>query len=362
MITRRGFIISAAFGAAAARSVRAEGRYRLEKLVVSGFRGVLPGDPEVDVIRRLLEADEIAGVILLRRNIISPEQLIKLSLSLREAAGSFVPIISVDQEGGVVARVDAENGFSDWMSAAEAAFLLRSEQEIFDYYLARTRELAGVGINVNFGPVLDLNLNPMNPIIGRLDRSFGSDPEVVVRCASAFVRAHRATGIMTCGKHFPGHGSSLTDSHAEPTDVNATWMQEELLPFQSMASARLLDSVMSAHLIHRRFSGEDGLPVSLSKMALDQLETDVGFNGPVFTDDMQMGAITSNFSQETASIAAVAAGNTFLIYANHAQEHDAGTAIRVNRAVGNALEVGRIAEPVFMARLAKATGFLKQLS
>ncbi len=142
----------------------------------------------------MLETGAIAGVILLRRNIVSPEQLIKLSISLREAAGSFVPIISVDQEGGAVARLGVENGFSEWISAAEAAFMLKSEQDLFDYYFARALEMAAVGINVNFSPVIDLNLNPANPIIGRLDRAFGKDPQEVVRCASAFVRAHRAAG------------------------------------------------------------------------------------------------------------------------------------------------------------------------
>lgn len=355
-------MISTAYGIAAAQGARAEEESKVGKLVVSGFRGVLPGDPEVDVVRRLLEAGEISGVILLRRNIVSPEQLIKLSLSLREAAGSFVPIISIDQEGGAVARVDAENGFSDWMSAAEAAFLLKDEQEMFDYYLARARELAGVGVNVNFGPVLDLNLNPLNPIVGRLDRSFGPNPEVVVRCASAFVRAHRAVGVKTCGKHFPGHGSSLTDSHIEPTDVNETWAPEELEPFRLMAGAGLLDSVMSAHLVHRRFSTDDGLPVSLSRIAVEQLQTDVGFGGPVFTDDMQMGAIIRRFSEETASVAAVSAGNTFLIYANHAKEHDVGTAVRINRSIEAAMVDGRISVPVWASRVALASEFLNQLS
>lgn len=329
--------------------------------MVTGFRGVLPGDAEVDEVRRLLEAGNIAGVILLKRNIVSPEQLIKLAISLREAAGSFIPIISVDQEGGAVARLGPRNGFSEWMSAAEAAYVLKSENDLFGYYFTRAMEMASVGINVNFGPVLDLNLNPVNPIIGRLDRAFGSDPAGVIRCASAFVRAHRAAGIMTCGKHFPGHGSSLTDSHAEPTDVNATWVDDELVPFRVMAEAGMLDAVMTAHLLHRSFSDGDRTPASLSRQTFARLGKDIGFNGPVFTDDMQMKAIAGTFSEGAAAVAAVAAGNTFLINANHGREHDIGTAARVNQAIIEALENGRITDAVWRERTAKASSFMAKL-
>lgn len=361
MITRRTFIAATGALAVGAPPTRAPAQGSLGQLVVTGFRGVLPGDPEVDAVRRLLEAGKIAGVILLRRNVVSPEQLIKTVISFREAAGSFAPIISLDQEGGAVARLDVDNGFSEWMSAAEAAFVLKSEQDLFDYYYARALEMAGVGINVNFGPVLDLNLNPVNPIIGRLDRAFGRDPDDVVRCATAFVRAHRAAGIMTCGKHFPGHGSSLTDSHVELTNVDATWVEDELIPFRTMAEAGMLDAIMNAHLLHRDFSDGDHIPASLSRQTVDRLEQDIGFDGPVFTDDMQMKAVASVLSEGAAAVAAVAAGATFLIYANHAGEHDIGTAARINHAVRVAIAGGQIAETVWQERISKASTFMARL-
>ena len=361
MLTRRNLLVSAGLGLLPVHTAFAEPTPIAGKLVVTGFRGVLPGDPDVDAVRRLLEAGDIAGVILLRRNVVSPEQLIKLAISLRQAAGSFVPIISVDQEGGAIARLEPGNGFSEWMSAAEAAFVLKSENDLFDYYFTRATEMAGAGINVNFGPVLDLNLNPVNPIIGRLDRAFGRDPEDVVRCASAFVRAHRAAGVMTCGKHFPGHGSSVTDSHVEPTDVNATWVEDELVPFRVMAESRLLDSVMTAHLLHGWFSDGDRTPSSLSKQALKRLEQDIGFHGPVFTDDMQMKAVAGVFSEGDAAIAAVAAGNTFLIHANHSREHDIGTAERINQSVTEAIADGRIPANVWQQRNRKAAAFMGKL-
>lgn len=162
----------------------------------------------MDRIRRYLEAGEIGGVILLKRNITSLEQILDLTKVFREASGPVPPIISIDQEGGSVARVGNWNGFRNWMSADGIARAGMSDYDVRGYYIERARELAMVGINVNFGPVVDLNVNPSNPIIGSLGRSYGSDTVDVVRFATQFVQAHRSVDVKTCIKHFPGHGSS----------------------------------------------------------------------------------------------------------------------------------------------------------
>ena len=301
-------------------------------------------------------------MILLSRNIVSPDQVLKLSLAFREAAAPTIPIISIDQEGGAVARLDAANGFSDWMSAAEMAFFAMTDADAFDYFLTRAREMMSVGINLNLGPVLDLNVNPLNPIIGALDRSFGKDPATVVRLASAFVHAHHAAGVMTCGKHFPGHGSSTTDSHQEQTDINATWTEQELVPFREMASLGNLDSVMTSHVIHRRFSDGEDRPVSLSRKGTALACAEIGFDGPILTDDLQMRAITDHYGQSEAAVAALKAGNTFLIYANHREANTIDTAAEVNSGLRAALSTGELDDLTLSARQRTASLFFDRVS
>jgi beta-N-acetylhexosaminidase len=359
-LNRRIFLLGVAIGSAPLCRAHADTLISPRSVIVTGFRGTAKGDPEVDTVCRLLESGEAAGVLLLRRNIVSPEQVLKLSLAFREAAGAFVPIVAVDQEGGEVTRLDATNGFTNWMSAADLANTLPKEQEVFDYYVERARELSSVGINLNFGPVVDLNRNPLNPIIGRLDRSFGLESDTVVRCASAFIDAHRAAGVETCCKHFPGHGSSETDSHLESTDVSQSWSEDELIPFQTLAASGRMDALMTSHLNLQRFS-DGGKPVSLSTEALNFVRNKIGFQGAVFTDDMQMSALTQTYPEAAAAVAAISAGNTFLIYANHNDEQDVTTAARVNQAVAEAVANGAIDPVILENRAHVASAFLGRL-
>ena len=330
------------------------------KLIITGFRGTTTSDPEVRSILRYLEADQIAGVLLLKRNIVSPEQVLKLSLAFREASAR-VPIIAIDQEGGSIARLDASNGFSDWMSAAEMSSSDMTDEEIFEYYLVRAREMMSVGINLNFGPVLDLNVNPLNPIIGMFGRSFGKTSATVVRLASTFVQVHRAVGIMTCAKHFPGHGSSVSDSHLAVTDINSTWSEEELRPFREMSSLGNLDCLMTSHVILRRFSDDGTRPVSLSRKGVDAARTELGYSGPIVTDDLQMRAITSGFTQEAAAVAAVNAGHTFLVYANYGDEFTIDTAAAVQGALRAALSTGDLELSTLVEQQNVASLFLDRL-
>jgi beta-N-acetylhexosaminidase len=241
------------------------------------------------------------------------------------------------------------------------AFADMTDSETFDYYEARARQMMSVGINLNFGPVLDLNQNPLNPIIGALDRSYGKDPAKVVRLATSFVAAHRAAGVMSCGKHFPGHGSSLADTHIGPADINPSWSEEELLPFREMVALGILDSVMLSHVVHRRFSDQGSVPVSLSKTGMDVLRSDLGFLGPVVTDDLQMRAITERFSQAEAAIAALRAGNTFLIYSNHRDEYSVETAAVVQRSLWEAVNSGELKIETLTERNRVASNFLIRL-
>jgi len=158
-------------------------------------------------------------------------------------------------------------------------------------------QLADAGFNMNLGPVVDLNLNPHNPVIGARDRSFSADPDVVTALATAFIEAHRQANIVTVAKHFPGHGSSTTDSHKTLADVSKTWRPIEIEPYQRLAKAGLLDAVMIGHLYQPRFSDMEGLPASLSAKAVRALRDKswIDFDGVVISDDMEMGAVRDMF-------------------------------------------------------------------
>ena len=358
-MNRRAFLLATS---AMAAGVRASSSTKLDigRMLLTGFRGTKAGDPEVDEVRRMLGANQCAGVILLRRNCTSPEQVSRLTNAFRDAAGDLRPVISVDQEGGKVARLDKGNGFQDWRSAADIAGLGQSDDDLLDYWTGRALQLAAVGINLNFGPVVDLDVNPRNPIIGRLGRSFGGNPASVSRLAGLFIQAHRLAGVKTSLKHFPGHGSSTSDSHKGIADVSATWTAEELKPFLDLVRDGLADSVMNAHLLHPDFSDAPGVPASLSRRSADAIRTILGFDGPIFTDDMQMAAVEDFMPFDAAAVAAVSAGNTFLVYSNYRKADTVGT---VGRALGALQANLALLDPgALAAQIAAADAFREGLN
>lgn len=327
MFTRRQVLISGLASVCPIRGVsqQLDNSPMFGRRLITGFRGQQVDDPEVQTVLGFLDRREIAGVLLLQRNIASPEQLLTLTEAFRSAANGYVPIIAVDQEGGKVARLGARNGFFEWDSAADIAASGMSDSEILEYYSVRAAQLAFTGINLTFGPVIDLNVNPSNPIIGALGRSFGRDVQDVVRLADLFIQAHRSASIKTCLKHFPGHGSSTSDSHLGLVDVSDTWNEEELLPYTQLVERGSADAVMTAHVIVAALSNGEKVPFSLYGGMSAELERTAKFEGSIFSDDMQMGAIVDHFGISTAARDAVNAGNTFLVYSNYRPENPINT-------------------------------------
>jgi beta-N-acetylhexosaminidase len=313
-LDRRRFMIAGLLATQAGAAV-AFNPVDVGNLLITGFRGTAPGEGDVDQVREMLAKGVCAGVMLLRRNCTSPEQVLRLTTALR-ASSPLKPIICIDQEGGKVVRLDSRSGFLDWRGAAEAARSGDQVEDLFSYWAERAGQLAEVGINVNLAPVVDLDLNRRNPIIGKLGRSFGAQPAQVTRLAGIFIRAHRAAGVKTVLKHFPGHGSSIADSHKDIADVTNTWKPAEAKPFQALTQQGLTEGVMNAHLLHPKFSDAPGIPASLSGKSVDTIRTELEFAGPIWTDDMQMAAVERVMPFADAALAAVSAGNTFLIYSN----------------------------------------------
>jgi beta-N-acetylhexosaminidase len=214
-------------------------------------------------------------------------------------------------------------------------------------------QLAHAGFNLNFGPVVDLNLNPSNPVIGQRHRSFGADPTIVTMLARAFIIAHRNANIVTVAKHFPGHGSSRVDSHKSLADVSKTWEEIELEPYRALANDGLLDAVMIGHLYHPRFSDGEKVPASLSSRAVKALRAEgyIGFDGVVVSDDMEMSAVSDDFSLDERVVKAINAGTDILIFSNVTLQ-DTELGPKLHAIIAEAVRDGRIPR----ARIEKAYG------
>lgn len=320
-------------------------RRLIASLVIVGFRGqtVAGGD----WIVRAIADDGLGGVILFdrdqltgtRRNIASPSQLGSLVRTLRAAAGSAGLIVSIDQEGGQVARLNAGDGYAATLSEAQVG---ARDDLAATHAWAHTMAtwLAGARINLNFAPVVDLDVNPTSPAIGALGRSFSADPAVVTALASQAIRAHHQVGVRCAIKHFPGIGSSTGNTDAGFVDVTRTWRPVELAPFRSLVDAGSPDAVMVGHVLNGQLDASR--PASLSHATVTNLlRQGMGWRGVVVSDDMQAGAIRARYGTAEAIGLAVEAGVDLLVFANQAV-YDPGIVATAVDAVAGLVRGGRV--------------------
>ncbi len=291
------------------------------QLFLLGFQGETIS-PDHQIIEDI-EKKNLGGVILFERllaknlevnNIVNASQVSKLTSDLQKISGGRL-LIAVDQEGGRVCRLAPRKGFPAFPPAAELG--KKGDEHLTSLYSKQTAQLlSSLGINFNLAPVVDLNSYPENPIIGKLERSFSSDPDTVIRHARAWVSSHRENGVVSCLKHFPGHGSSHCDSHLGFVDISATWSAEELLPYRELIQAGYADAIMTGHLFNTTL--DPRYPATLSINTVDKLlRSELGFKGVVISDDMQMKAITDNYGLEEAIVGALAAGVDMIVIGNN---------------------------------------------
>lgn len=296
-----------------------------------------------------IEDGNLGGVILFDRliakardtnNIVSAAQISELTAALQNLAGGKL-LIAVDQEGGRVSRFKKERGFPE---TPGAAVLGGSPDCTLTAASARqtARMLKQAGVNFNLAPVVDLNVYPENPIIGRYGRSFSAEARVVAAHAAAWIAEHRREGIGCCIKHFPGHGSSRTDSHLGFVDITDTWQEEELEPYRLLLEAGQTPAVMVGHLFHRKFDPQH--PATLSPATLRSLlRGNLNFPGLIVSDDMQMKAITSRYGLAEGCCQALAAGVDLLIVGNNL-EHEPDLFRKLKAAVLAAVDQGILTE------------------
>jgi len=260
----------------------------------------------------LVDNDKTADSII--GNIQSAAQLKKLTSDLQTLSGNSL-FITIDAEGGEVVRLKEKYGFPKFQSAQYFGELndLSKTKENANNIATILREC---GINMNLAPVVDINVNPNCPIIGLKGRSFSSNPEVVFNNAREFILAHRENNIGTCLKHFPGHGSSLHDSHNGFVDISNQWTEIELFPYKLLIKEGLVDAIMTAHIFNKNL--DDKFPATLSKKIITGLLREkLCFNGVIFSDDLMMKAITDHYSFEEAISLALNAGVDIIIQGNN---------------------------------------------
>lgn len=273
----------------------------------------IPG-PSLDAAtRRTLEDLHVGGVILFRRNVGSPAQISALTAELHALPSR--PLVAIDHEGGRVLRLS-----EPFTRFPPAALVGRTHDTNLAYRVGRAmaEELASVGIDLSFAPVLDVHSNPANPVIG--DRAFGSDPALVSDMGIALMRGLHDGGVISCGKHFPGHGDTEKDSHLELPVVRRSRVQleqTELVPFRAAIAADV-PMLMSAHVLYPALDAE--YPATLSRTILtDLLRGELGFTGVVASDDLDMRAILNHQSIGDAAVASLRAGVDVLLVCQELQ-------------------------------------------
>jgi beta-N-acetylhexosaminidase len=312
---------------------------KIGQMILIGFP-----KPEVDSLSLAEVRAGKAGAIIYFEKNLPPKNTIAATKKMNEIYQKAAPIpllICIDQEGGKVNRMKTKYGFP---RSVTAAYLGKTKSlDSARYYGASTaKALKNVGFNVNFAPCVDLAINKENTVIVKVERSYSRNADTVAMFATEVVKEHRKQNIITSLKHFPGHGSSLADTHYGVADVTNTWLADELKPYKTMLLAGHVDAVMTSHIVNKNIDPK-GLPGTLSKRVIDSLlRKQIGFKGVVFSDDMQMQAIAKNFTLEETIKLAINAGVDIMCFSNNIPGSEERTVDRVHRIIKKMVQTGEI--------------------
>ncbi len=294
-----------------------------------GFSGTVID--EQSSVAQWLSNDGLGGVLLFDydlmkksqgKNLVNQAQIKKLTTQLKHYAQKSPcngenghPFIAIDYEGGAVDRLSHIEGCLKTQNPCELALL--SEEALRAEAGKMANTVKTLGFNLNFAPVVDLNLNEEQGIIGKLGRSFSADPNQVAHVARIFVEVFAEQGLTCCYKHFPGHGSAIGDTHQGFVNVTETFQSKELEPYSLLLAGKELPAmIMTAHVINHKLDAS-GLPATLSHTVLTGLlRQELGFDGVIVSDDLQMHAIANHYSLEDALRLTINAGADMLIFAN----------------------------------------------
>ncbi len=308
---------------------------------------LLIGFPKAEVDPLVLEevkAGKVGAIILFEKNIPKSSSsffALKKIIWTYQKAASIPLMVAIDQEGGKVNRLKDKYGFTRSITAEEMGKAVTLDSVKF-YSESTAATLAGLGINVNFAPVVDVAVNKDNTVIVKVGRSFSANPDTVTLLAEEFMKPHRRYGVATVLKHFPGHGSSMADTHFGVADVTKTWSANELIPYKRLLDAGSVAAIMSAHIVNLQLDPR-GYPGTLSSRMIDSLlRKELHYDGVVFSDDMQMLAIAKQYGLEEAIKLAINAGIDILCFSNNIQGSEERTVDKVHGIIRSLVESGQI--------------------
>ncbi|MEP5613138.1 MAG: glycoside hydrolase family 3 N-terminal domain-containing protein [Cyclobacteriaceae bacterium] len=300
-----------------------------------------------------IKQGKVGGVVLYEKNLSTRNTratLAKLTGKLQKEAE--IPLfIGIDEEGGRVTRLKEKYGFPKNISAQELGEMNNLDTTRF-YANQIATLLDSFGINMNYAPVVDVNTNLENPVIGKLKRSYSADYLEVIDQAKEVISEHNLKNVVPVLKHFPGHGSSKNDTHLGLADVTETWQFEELYPYKALIDSGGVTAIMTAHIVNKSLD-QTKIPATLSKRVVTgMLREFLGFEGVIVSDDMQMGAIKNEYGIKEAVRMSIDAGVDILMFANNVKDYDMVTSSDVHSLIKGMVEEGVISrERVFESYL-----------
>jgi beta-N-acetylhexosaminidase len=307
---------------------------------------ILIGMPKAEVDPLVLDEvkkGKVGALIFFEKNIPNKPNAFASVKSMTwtyQKAASIPLFICIDQEGGKVNRLKEKYGFTKSVTAATLG-KSKSLDSVRFYADAMAATLAGLGFNVNFAPCVDLAIT-QNTVIYKPERAYSANEDTVAMMAKEVVKMHRKYGVLTSLKHFPGHGSSKEDTHFGVADVTTTWNERELKPYKTLLDSGYVDAVMTSHIVNKNLDAK-GYPGTLSQDILDGiLRKRLGFNGVVFSDDMQMHAISKNFGLEESIRLAINAGVDVMCFSNNIAGSDERTVDKVHAIIKKLVQSGQI--------------------
>lgn len=288
------------------------------RMIILGFEG--QSLSQNNNLKEDIRKYNLGGVILFdkyhkskkKKNIKNPKQLKKLITDIQNIS-NYKMFISIDQEGGLVSRLNKNNGFSKTYKASTVS--RKGTAFARKIYKKIAIELSNAGINLNFSPVVDLAVNPQNKVIVRVGRSYSSNPKEVIKYAKLFIDEMNNKRIISVLKHFPGHGSSLSDSHEGFVDISKTWNKKELIPYQKLIKSNYANMIMTAHVYNKNLDSK--YPATLSKnINTYLLKEKLKYKGLIISDDLQMKAITKHYTLKQTVTLAINSGVNILLFGN----------------------------------------------
>ena len=321
---------------------------KVGQLLLAGIEGTTAGEDAVHAVQAL----QVGGVILFRRNIESCAQTARLVSDLKALNGDHAPLlISADEEGGPVSRMPAE----EVLDLPSASYFGKFEDPELAFSLgqALAAQCAAIGVNTDFAPVADVWSNPENTVIGK--RAYGTDPALVAALVPRVAEGLTSGGVIPVVKHFPGHGDTAVDSHYDLPVVTKTREELEaleLIPFRAAMDGEV-PAVMVAHLLVKEI--DDTLPATLSPKVVDGLlRTELGFGGVVFTDDLTMGAIANTYGMGEAAVLAFEAGCDVLLVCHGADNLNSAYEALLEAVNSGRVSLARLDDSVYRILTLKA--------